>query len=210
MKSIQQQQLSLPPHLPVMFLPNTAMLPHVLLPLFIFEPRYRAMLAHCLEQHRMFCVALMQPGVSEARTSEDFHDVAGLGLVRACVAHEDGTSHLVLQGLARVRVREFVQEKPFRIAAVQELSSIPSDDPELPALNEQIRKLAATLLPAAGSERQKLNDQLAEIEDTGMLSDVVAHTFLRAAPRQQQILEELNVAARARKLVRLIGEEMSE
>ena len=43
-----------------------------MLPLFIFEPRYRAMLAHCLEQNRMFCVALMKPGVTEAAGPDDF------------------------------------------------------------------------------------------------------------------------------------------
>lgn len=210
MKSIQHQRLSLPPHIPVMFLPNTVMLPHVLLPLFIFEPRYRAMLAHCLEEHRMFSVALMKPEVSEVRTADDFFEVAGVGLVRACVGHDDGTSHLVLQGMARVRLRGFVQEAPFRIAEVRELVTVATNDPEVPLLCQRIREIANSLLPQEGADRKKLTAQLAEISDAGMLCDVVAHTFLRSVPRQQDLLEEVEVSARVRKLIAHLEMEMTE
>jgi Lon protease-like protein len=207
MNSVQHQELRLPPQIPVMFLPGTVLLPHVLLPLFIFEPRYRAMLAHCLEGHRMFSVAMMKPGIAEVRKDDDFYETAGVGLVRACVGHEDGTSHLVLQGLARVRLRGFVQEKPFRIAEVVPLASHGAEDPILPGLCEKMRKLAASMLPPGNPEREKLHEQLAEIDDAGVLSDVVAHTFLRGADRQQEVLEELQVSARARRVLQLLERE---
>jgi Lon protease-like protein len=207
MNSVQHQQLRLPPHIPVMFLPETVLLPHVLLPLYIFEPRYRAMLAHCLEEHRMFSVAMMKPGVSEVRGAGDFYETAGVGLVRACVGHEDGTSHLVLQGLARVQLGGFVQETPFRIAEVMPLASHGTDDPILPMLCDQMRQLAAAMLPPGNPEREKLHEQLAEIDDAGVLSDVVAHTFLRGADRQQEVLEELQVSARVRRVLHLLERE---
>src|SRR5438094_7110728 len=99
-----------------MVLPNASLLPNTLLPLHIFEERYRQMLAHSLERHRMFCVALMKPGVSEAHSADDFFRVGGLGLVRASVSSPDQTSNLILQGLGRVEFTDFVQEEPFRIA----------------------------------------------------------------------------------------------
>jgi ATP-dependent Lon protease len=207
MESIQHQRLHLPRHVPVMFLPETVLLPHVLLPLFIFEPRYRAMLAHCLEQQRIFCVAMMQPGVSEVRAAGEFYEVAGAGLVRACVGHEDGTSHLVLQGLSRVRLGSFVQEKPFRIMEVTPLTSVADEDPELPALCAELREKAAGLLPDPSDERQKLQEQLAEVDDPGVLSDVVAHTFLGGGERQQRVLEELHVGRRVRQVLEFLREQ---
>src|SRR4051794_24047623 len=187
MESIQHQRLHLPRHVPVMFLPETVLLPHVLLPLFIFEPRYRAMLAHCLEEQRIFCVAMMRAGVSDVREAGEFYEVAGAGLVRACVGHEDGTSHLVLQGLSRVRLGSFVQEKPFRMMEVTPLSSVAEEDGELPALCAELRERAVGLLPDPSVERQKLQEQLAEVDDPGVLSDVIAHTFLGGGERQQQV-----------------------
>ena len=126
-----------------MILPEATLFPHASMPLFIFEPRYRAMLAWAIEQHRMFCIALMKPGVEEAKSGDDFHHVAGLGLVRACVQHPDGTSHLVLQGLARVRLTDFIQEKPFRIAELREIESRPASADEGEKLSAQVLEICA-------------------------------------------------------------------
>ena len=83
-----------------MTLPNATLFPQALLPLYIFEPRYRQMLADALHSHRMFSVAMQKPGSKR----ESPLTVAGLGLIRVSVGHRDGTSHLILQGLARVEL----------------------------------------------------------------------------------------------------------
>jgi len=94
--------MKLPCEVPVMILPNATLFPQALLPLYIFEPRYRRMLADTLATHRMFCVAMQRPG----STRETPAPVAGLGLIRVAVEHKDATSHLILQGLPRVQLGE--------------------------------------------------------------------------------------------------------
>src|SRR5687767_10942678 len=86
--------VKLPREVPVMTLPNATLFPQALLPLYIFEPRYRQMLADALHSHRMFSVAMQRPD----RMREAPLPVAGLGLIRVSVGHKDGTSHLILQG----------------------------------------------------------------------------------------------------------------
>jgi Lon protease-like protein len=206
MKSVASHKVELPSQVPVMFLPGLVLLPHVLLPLFIFEPRYRAMLAHALAQERMFCVATLAPGVEEVRGPDDYFHICGVGLVRACVGHEDGTSHLILQGLARVQLSGFVQEQPFKIAKIRELPPIVGD-------HEQCKHLVATLrllsfeLTSELVERQKLQEQLSQIADPAMLADVMAHTFLRDPARQQEVLLALDVEERLRLVLRHLREE---
>ncbi len=207
MKSIGNQTSNLPSHVPVMVLPGAVLFPNALMPLLIFEPRYRAMLRHCLERDRMFCVAMMKPGVSEARSAEDFHHVAGIGLVRACVEHDDGTSHLMLQGLARVEFRGFSQDAPFRMAEVRELAS-PSNMPQeaLPLI-AMVLKLCATLDCDGVSEREKFDEQLAQLRDPGVLCDLVAHTFLHDSEHRQTVLETLNPTERLRETLRFLKAE---
>src|SRR6266481_7024202 len=108
----------LPEEIPVMPLPGALLFPHALLPLYIFEPRYREMLEHALNHHRMFSVALIKPQHAQWRSPQDFFHIAGVGLIRACVGRGDGTSNLILQGLERVRFTSFEQEAPFPIARV--------------------------------------------------------------------------------------------
>ena len=56
-----------------MVLPNTLLFPESLLPLFIFEERYREMLAWALEHERMFCMALLRSGREDWSSPDDFH-----------------------------------------------------------------------------------------------------------------------------------------
>ncbi len=208
MKNIADQHLNLPAHAPVMVLPGVSLFPHSLMPLYIFEPRYREMLAWSLEQQRMFCVALLKPGVTEARTPDDFHHTIGLGLVRACVAREDGTSHLMLQGLARVRLTGFVQDTPFRIAEIRELPSQPPEAHEAELLTAKLLGVCAQLRETGLQVPEALDKQLAQIEDAAVLGDVIAHTFLREPRHRQDVLEELRVGERLRLLIRHLTAEM--
>ena len=89
-----------------MVLPNAVLIPNALLPLRIFEPQYREMLRWCLERDRFFCVAMKKPGEADS-AALNFMAIGGLGLVRACVGVEDGTSNLILQGLVRVKFGSF-------------------------------------------------------------------------------------------------------
>ena len=113
----------LPTTVPVMPLTGVLLFPNALLPLHIFEPRFREMLAHALDDDRMLCVALVRPERSQWRTSDDFYEVSTVGLIRACVGRSDGTSDLILQGIHRVKFSEFEQEAPFPIARIKPLET---------------------------------------------------------------------------------------
>src|SRR4051795_4940936 len=113
----------LPNHVPVMPLPGALLFPHALLPLYVFEPRYREMLDHALNHHRIFSVALVKPDRAEWESPADFFHIAGVGLIRACVEREDGTSNLILQGLEGFRFTFFAQDGLFPIAAMEPLES---------------------------------------------------------------------------------------
>src|SRR5260370_35000922 len=103
--------MELPNEVPVMTLPSATLFPQALLPLYIFEPRYRQMLADTLKAGRMFSVAMQKPG----RGRETPCPVAGLGLIRVSVDHQDGTAHLILQGPTRVGLPRTVPFHPYRV-----------------------------------------------------------------------------------------------
>src|ERR1700751_5573095 len=128
-----------------MALSNAVLFPHSLLPLYIFEERYREMLSHSLDGDRMFSVALVKRGIEEASGLEDLHPIAGLGLIRACVGNENGTSNLVLQGLVRIRLLGLVQERPFRMARVELVKSKAANLVETDALSVKVVEFCARI-----------------------------------------------------------------
>jgi Lon protease-like protein len=197
----------LPEQIPVMPLPGALLFPHALLPLYIFETRYRDMLEHALSHHRMFSVALIKPSCAQWQSPEDFFHVAGVGLIRACVDRGDGTSDLILQGLERVRFTGFEQETPFPIATIAPLESEFVASVETEALATKVLELYSKF---KGNGRQlpaKVDQYLSDLGDPEMLADLVASTFISDALRRQHVLEELSVNQRLRLLIQYLRDE---
>jgi ATP-dependent Lon protease len=216
--------MKLPLEVPVMTLPNATLFPQALLPLYIFEPRYRQMLADALHSHRMFSVAMQKPG----RTRESPAPVAGLGLIRVSVGHRDGTSHLVLQGLARVELEEAVRYKPYRVQRIRPLSTPPCDTVAVDALVAKVRELLAERIdlgfsfpfpvmspsktegspgPPSFSAKEVMRC-LDAISDPEHVVDLVSCAVLSGAIDRQSILETVDVEARLRRLIHFLLAEI--
>ena len=197
----------LPEIVPVMPLPGVLLFPHALLPLYIFEPRYREMLEHALNRDRMFAVALLKPQKTRWESSEDFFPIAGVGLIRACVGRGDGTSNLILQGLERVRFASFEQEHPFPLATIQQLESDYTSSVETEALSAKVLELYSKFKREGRELPAKVDQYLSDLGDPEMLADLVAATFISDPLRKQRILEELSVNQRLRLLIQYLREE---
>lgn len=195
--------MTLPEQVGVMVLPQTVFFPHHLLPLHIFEPRYREMLRQALEGPRMFAVAMDDPERPASR-------VGGLGLIRSCVQQPDGTSNLVLQGLARVRLEHLVQVRPYVIASPEPMEdATPTPPSEIVKREALVAKILEVLekieLPreAGLGEMKKF---LRHLEDHHALVDLVAGCFLRDPDHRQKILETVCLTERLRLLYHQISE----
>jgi Lon protease-like protein len=197
----------LPEQIPVMPLPGALLFPHALLPLYIFEPRYRDMLEHALSHHRMFSVALLKPQRTQWHSPDDFFHIAGVGLIRACVDRGDGTSNLILQGLERVRFTGFEQETPFPIATIDPLESESLSSVETEALAAKVLELYSKFKGDGRQLPAKVDRYLSDLGDPEMLADLVASTFVTDALRRQRVLEELSVNQRLRLLIQYLGDE---
>jgi Lon protease-like protein len=187
----------LPGRMPVMVLRGVTLFPNALLPLHIFEPRYRLMLEESLGDSRMLAMAM--PRNEE---ESELESVAGAGLVRACIRNADGTSHLILQGVSRVRFTGWDQTEPYRIAMVETLPS--SGEGDAADLDRQVTHLHA-LCSRFKEQGVELPSQfeayLGQINDIGVLTDLVASTLVADPLIRQSLLEETSIPRRLEKLM---------
>src|ERR1700719_3163898 len=200
--------VDLPDQVPVMPLPGAVLFPNALLPLYIFEARYREMLEYALKRDRMFSVAMIKPSCPEWNAPEDFFHLATIGLIRACVDRGDGTSNLVLQGLHRVRFTSFEQETPFPIAKIDIVESSKTATVESEALGEKVLELYRKLKRAGRQLPPKVDRYLAQLGDLEMLGDLVASTFVEDPLRRQRMLEESLLNQRLRLLITYLQDEI--
>jgi len=102
-----------------MFPLSTVLLPGELLPLHVFEPRYRAMMAHCLERRpHVFGVVLISRG-SEVGGGDTRTDIGTLARIETLSRSEDGRYGLLARGVRRLRVLEWMPDDPFPRAMVE-------------------------------------------------------------------------------------------
>jgi Lon protease-like protein len=200
--------MELPEQVPVMPLPGAVLFPHALLPLYIFEPRYREMLEYALKHDRMFCVALIKPSCPDWHSIEDFFHVAGVGLIRACVGRGDETSNLILQGLKRVRFSEFAQENPFPLAKIGIIESKEPASIEGEALGAKVIELYGKLKTKGRELPRKVDRYLSDLNDLEMLADLMASTFINDSLRRQQVLEEVSLNQRLRLIIQYLLDEI--
>jgi Lon protease-like protein len=189
-------EVELPQEVAIMTLPGVAFFPQALMPLHIFEQRYRKMLSDALDSHRLFAVA----GLDVRRLATSFeppYRVATLGVVRACQGREDGTSNLLLQGLARVEVVEILGEEPYRRIKIRPLASEAGASEEV---NERLRtkltRLLSTRRRLSGEGLDTLGKFLRGIEDPEVFCDLAAFNLCADARLKQRLLETLNVHER--------------
>jgi Lon protease-like protein len=209
--------MKLPREVPVMTLPNATLFPQALQPLYIFEPRYRKMLADALRSNRMFAVAMQKPGNTRERPSP----IAGLGLIRVAVKHADETSHLILQGLARVELGETIRYKPYRIQRVRPLRTPPCDTVAADALLAKVRELLQERInlglpfppfptASASVSGKEVLKCLDAIESPEQAVDLVSWQVLLEASERQVILETIDVEARLRRLIQFLLAEIRQ
>ncbi len=189
----------MPASVPVMVLGGTALLPHNCLPLFIFEPRYRAMLERALATDRLIAIA-----TPKNRDGTQVLEVGCVGLVRACVRNPDGTAHLILEGLCRVRFTGWPQLEPFRQAEVESYAQ--SGPYSLPEQESRLEFLRAALRRFEAQVPTELREKMAQIGQPDVLLDVAAGVLLRDEFQRQAILEEPDSVLRQRLLLRLLEE----
>ncbi|HEY3754706.1 MAG TPA: LON peptidase substrate-binding domain-containing protein [Opitutaceae bacterium] len=188
-------EITLPDEVPVMTLPNIAFFPQALLPLHVFEPRYRTMLVEVLASNRLMAVAGIDPRGIVA--DEPICKVAGVGIVRACQGKEDGTSDLLIQGLCRVEVVGVAAEKPFRRIQIRALASEPgAGKAENQRLREELARLLRLKAKLSTSNGEELNRFLKTIDDPETFVDIAAFSLCENPQLKQKLLETLDVHRR--------------
>ena len=182
--------MNLPSVVPVMLLQQCNVFPLGMLPLYIFEPRYRAMVKHALEHDRLLCIGCIEPSDDEEAVESDDRicEFSTLSVVRACVGNEDGTSHLVLQGMTRVRFISWEQYEPFRIARIEPLETTSANPTAAARKSKQLLNRVLNLIRPDTDTGRQLTDQLTNLTDPAHLADFVAGNLIRDAAIRQPLL----------------------
>jgi Lon protease-like protein len=189
-------------------LPNVVLFPHVILPLHIFEPRYRQMTRDALDGDQLITVVQIRP-LPEGQPWVEPVPIMDVACVGKVVQHErlaDGRFNILLLGCKRVRLdREVATETLYRVAEATVLAD------EAPAEESDPRRdeLIALFLDVL-QMNDRLDAELSQLLHSdlpmGVLTDIVAHAMVVPASIKQTLLDETRVDLRVAKVLHVLRE----
>jgi Lon protease-like protein len=196
----------LPTVIPIFPLPNVVLFPNVFLPLHIFEPRYRAMVADAQAGDRIIGMTLLRPGYqANYEGRPPVYEIGTAGVITHAERLPDGRSNIVLRGIEKFRILSEDESQPYRLARVEALPEMDSPG-DRDAIRMHRRKLEALLkatVERAGSDPQFPS----AIADADLVNALAQYLALEPIERQA-LLERDGVLARAHGLIELLEIKM--
>ena len=187
--------------IPVFPLPNLVFFPRTVLPLHIFEPRYKEMVADALGGDLMIGVAQLRPGWDKDYYGQPpVYRVLGVGRIIGNRRWPDGRYDIVLEGMYRAQIVSESMCKSYRVAEAEILSDVLPEEKrsdlerEYPSLLRILRQLVI----AVPDTERIIAPEVLDNPSIGELVDLLACTFVENAYEKQSILSETDVSRRLR------------
>jgi Lon protease-like protein len=192
----------LPAAIPLFPLPNVVLFPNVFLPLHIFEPRYRAMVADALAGDRIIGMVLLKPGYEagyEGRPAT--YQVGCAGVITHAEPLDDGRYNIVLRGLEKFRVLDEDPTRSYRVATIEPHDETTPEADKV-ALRHERQRLEALL--AAAIERTGGEPRFPPaVPDEDLINALAQYLDFEPVERQA-LLERPGILARCRGLIELL------
>lgn len=193
---------------PLFPLPNAVLFPGAVLPLHVFEPRYRDMTRDALAGEKLLAIARLKPGFEadyEGRPPID--PICGVGEIIEHELRPDGRYDLMVLGLGRVHVQaELSPERSYRRARAAVLADSVGDLASMTAWQRELTGLWGRLAPYLPTSVRDLCRERRDDESCGLFADRIAAAIVSDPDERQRLIEELDPSERLARLVSRLHE----
>ena len=192
----------LPATIPIFPLPNVVLFPNVFLPLHIFEPRYRDMVAAALDGDRLLGMVLLRPGwEGDYEGRPPVFPIGCAGLISHHERLPDGRYNIVLRGLEKFRVEDEDDSRLYRIARITSLHE-PLLETERAEVRAARKRLETLLVPQPEGRAQDPKVPPA-MSDEDLVNALAQYMELEPLEKQA-LLERTGLLERCRSLIELL------
>jgi uncharacterized protein len=177
--------------LPIFPLANCVLLPGGLLPLHVFEPRYRELTRDCLAGHQLMGVARLRPGYETAYYGRPpVYERCGVGRIICSEELPDGRFALLLRGVARAEIaRELPSSRTYRIVEARALDDATYDPLDAQGHLRRLIALCDRLAEVIDQGGAQLRDLVRSFDSPGACADAIAAALVIDPDARQELLD---------------------
>jgi ATP-dependent Lon protease len=203
-----RSQEPLPDALPVLPLRETVTYPDTLTPLAVGQERSIKLVNDVLSGNRMLVMVGSRDPENDAPGPGDLYDVGVAGVVARMMKVPDGTLRILVQGGQRVRLTDYVAEEPYLVARIEVLEDVLEPSPELEALTRNVQNTFSEIIEQIPYLPEELQLAVTNLDDPSALGHLIAGALRIPSEEKQELLEEVNVARRLRRLSEILTREL--
>jgi ATP-dependent Lon protease len=201
-------QRALPAAVGVLPLRDMVTFPDMLVPLNVGQPRSIELINDVLGGDRTIAMVATRTPDVEVPGPDDLYAVGVLGVVARMIRVPDGTIRILVQGGQRVRIKGWDRTEPYLVAEIAEAPDIVKQTPELVALMRNVQQTFSSIVEEVPYLPEELQVMVANVDDPSALSHLIAGALRLKTEEKQQLLEELDVAKRLRRLSEILAREL--
>jgi ATP-dependent Lon protease len=204
----EEPPAGLPERLPVLPLRDTITYPDTLTPLAVGQERSIRLVNDALTGDRMLVMLGSKDPELETPGPGELHAVGVAGVVARMLKVPDGSLRILVQGGQRVRIEGWEGEEPYLVARVSELPDVVHEGPELTALMRNVQQTFTRIIEEVPYLPEELQMAVANLEEPSALAHLIAGALRIKPEEKQELLEEVDVAKRLRRLSEILAREL--
>jgi len=192
----------LPEVLPILPLFDAVLFPKMVLPLMVMQDDSIQLVDEAMSGDRIFGLVVSKQGSKEKYGPEDLYAMGTSALILKMAKPDENRAQLLVQGMRRFRVQEFIEGKPYLQARVEHIQEVDKKDTEIEALMVNLAGLFGRIVELSPGLPSEMGQMAKSIQEPGTLADMVASTINSTIEEKQRVLEILELKKRLKEVLR--------
>jgi len=199
----------LPEQLPILPLFDTVLFPKMVLPLVVMQKESVQLIDEAMSNNRIVGLLVSKtPSGERTSSTEDLYSIGTSALILKMAKTEDNKSQILVQGLGRFKIMNYLEDKPYLMGKLEHLLEKETNDTQTEALMTNIIHLFTKVVDLSPVLPQEISSMAKSIQEPGILSNMVTSSINASVEEKQKVLEIDNVKKRLREVTRLINHQL--
>jgi len=204
----KSEKIIVPNELPILPLRGTVLYPDLILPIMVGRKKSVKLIDDAMDSDRIIGVLTQKRSETEDPKEAELYSVGVAALILRMIRELDGSQRVIVQGVSRIKVKEFFQKEPYFKARTDEIEETAVQGVEIDALMMNLKSLFSRAVELAPYLTAELGSMVSNIKSPSILADLIASNLNLSTSEKQAILETFDVRERLTKVHLYLNKEV--
>jgi ATP-dependent Lon protease len=201
-------KINIPQELPILPLRGTVLYPELILPIMVGRKKSVKLIDESMEKDRIIGIVSQKRSEIEDPKEDELHRIGVAALILRMIREVDGSQRVIVQGISRIRIKEYTQKDPYYKARIETVEEGSIEGVEVDALMMNLKSLFQKAVELAPYLTSELGTMVNNIKSPAILADIIASNLNINASEKQRILEMIDVQERLNQVHLLLNREV--